>query len=100
MCLAVPARVVAIERHPAGITTATVEAGGTTRSLRVDYVPDVRVGDYVVASLGFAVQCLTETEAMQTYEALSQLYDLSGMDLPTRSGDSPVHETDPPDRRG
>lgn len=83
MCLAVPGRVVEIQAHPSGITTATVDVGGVPRSLCVDYVPDVRVGDYVVASLGFAVRLLTEAEAMETYEALEQLYDLSGLDLPT-----------------
>jgi hydrogenase expression/formation protein HypC len=82
MCLAVPGRVVAIESHPSGITTATVDAGGVERTLCIDYVPDVRVGDYVVASLGFAVRQLTEEEAMETYEALGQLFDLSALDLP------------------
>jgi len=82
MCLAVPGRIVDI-LHTGGLTTATVDVGGVTRSLCIDYVPDVQVGDYVVASLGFAVRRLSETEALQAYEALGQLYDLSGLDLPT-----------------
>jgi hydrogenase expression/formation protein HypC len=64
-----------------------VDVGGLTRSLCVDYLPDVRVGDFVVASLGFAVRRLTEAEAMETYEALGEMLDLSGLDLPsTRRG--------------
>lgn len=85
MCLAVPGRVVEITRS-SGITTARVEIGGVGRTLCIDYVPDVEVGDYVVASLGFAVRRLTETEALETYEALGQLYDLSELDLPAPEG--------------
>jgi len=86
MCLAVPGRVVAIEPNRAGLTMATVDVGGVTRSLCIDYVPGVRVGDYVVASLGFAVRRLTEGEAIETYEALGQIYDLSALDLPGGAG--------------
>lgn len=82
MCLAVPGRVVAIS-DAAGIATATVDVGGVTRTLCVDYLPDVQVGDYVVASLGFAVRRLSEAEALEAYETLGELYDLSGLDLPT-----------------
>ena len=83
MCLAVPGRVVEVQAHPSGITTATVDVGGVTRRLCVDYLPVVRVGDYVVASLGFAVRRLTEAEAMEAYEAIGQIRDLSALDLPT-----------------
>ncbi len=88
MCLAVPARVVALEGHASGIKTATVDVGGVMRTLRVDYIPDVCVGDYVVASLGFAVRRLSEAEAMETYEALGQLYDLSELDLPAAGSEA------------
>jgi hydrogenase expression/formation protein HypC len=98
MCLAVPGRVVEITRS-AGLCTATVEVGGVARELVIDYVPDVQVGDYVVASLGFAVRRLTEDEARETYEALGQLYDLSGLDPPAAptagASDPPASEGDP-----
>ena len=86
MCLAVPGRVVEISRSP-GLSTATVDVGGVARTLCIDYVPDVQVGDYVVASLGFAVRRLTEAEALETYEALGQLYDLSELHLPAAEGE-------------
>jgi hydrogenase expression/formation protein HypC len=86
MCLAVPGRVVSISRT-AGLATAVVDVGGVERTLRVDYLPDVRVGDYVVASLGFAVRRLSRSEALATYEALARIHDLSGLDLPTVGDD-------------
>jgi hydrogenase expression/formation protein HypC len=82
MCLAVPGRVIEISRG-AGLSTAIVEVGGVARELCIDYVPDVQVGDYVVASLGFAIRRLSQAEAVETYAALGQLYDLSDLDLPT-----------------
>lgn len=69
MCLAVPARVVAVEAD--GL--ATVSLAGTQRQVALDLVPDARVGDYVIVHVGFAIQRLDEAEARRTLEYFDSL---------------------------
>ena len=64
MCLAVPARVIAIEDE-----LATVEVRGATRKASLMLLPEARVGDYVLVHAGFAMQVVTENDAAET-EAL------------------------------
>jgi hydrogenase expression/formation protein HypC len=68
MCLAVPARVVAIEDDQ-----ASVELGGVRRKVALDLVPAVKVGDYVIVHVGFAIQRLDEVEARRTLSLLDEL---------------------------
>ncbi len=67
MCLAIPARVVSIELDPTA-PVAVVEHDGLLRRVQLLYLPDVRVGDYVVAQAGFAIRRLSEAEARESLE--------------------------------
>jgi hydrogenase expression/formation protein HypC len=71
MCLAVPARVVAVD----GDRMATVEVGGVTRRVALDLVPETRVGDYVIVHVGFAIQRLDEAEARETLAWFEKLVE-------------------------
>ncbi|WP_297465057.1 HypC/HybG/HupF family hydrogenase formation chaperone [Thermococcus sp.] len=64
MCLAVPGRIIAIEGK-----TATVDFGGVKRKVRLDLLPNVDVGDYVVVHTGFAIESLDEKRALEILEA-------------------------------
>ena len=89
MCLGVPGRVVSCETNVLGMTVGTVVAGGVSRRVRLDYVPEVAIGDYVMVQMGFAVSVLGPEEAGDVLDALGQLTDLSGLDgadLPAGSG--------------
>lgn len=89
MCLGIPSRVVSLEKNLLGMTVGDVEAGGVTRRIRLDYLPDAEVGDYVMVQMGFAVSRISEEEAGDVLDALGQLTDLSSLDpdtLPTGSG--------------
>ncbi len=69
MCLAVPARVVAIDKE----RMATIELGGVARSVALDLVPETKVGDYVIVHVGFAIQRLDEKEAQKTLSLFDRL---------------------------
>ena len=69
MCLAVPARVVAIDDDQ----MATVELSGVTRQVALDLVPETQVGDYVIVHVGFAIERLDEREARRTLSLLEEL---------------------------
>lgn len=67
MCLAVPARVCALESGE----RAQVELGGIRRSISVALTPEVRVGDYVIVHVGYAIGVLDTEEAEQTLALLA-----------------------------
>ena len=72
MCLAVPGKV--LETEDAGLgRTAKVEFGGITRQVRLDFVPEVQPGDYVLVHVGFAISRVEPEEARRTFELLRQL---------------------------
>ena len=68
MCLALPAKVVAV--HEDG--TATISLGGLRKSVSLALVDGVAVGDYVVVHTGFALSRLDTTEAERTLAMLRE----------------------------
>ena len=74
MCLAIPAKVAALEEG----NLATVDILGVTREISVDLTPQVQVGDYVLVHAGFAIQRVEEQDAHETLRLLAELPDLFG----------------------
>ncbi|MFJ3496296.1 HypC/HybG/HupF family hydrogenase formation chaperone [Streptomyces sp. NPDC086091] len=72
MCLAVPGRVLEIEERDA-TRMAKVDFGGVVKDVCLEYVPDMRVGDYAIVHVGFALQRLDEESARQTLELFENL---------------------------
>ena len=68
MCLAVPLKLIEINGK-----TATGEAIGMTRQLRVDFIKDPQVGDYVMVHAGFAIERLPEGQALADLEAWEEM---------------------------
>jgi hydrogenase expression/formation protein HypC len=63
MCLALPARVVGIDDDA---DHATVEIGGIRKEISLALVEDVRVDDYVLIHVGYALNRISEEEARLT----------------------------------
>jgi hydrogenase expression/formation protein HypC len=72
MCLAVPGRVVSIADIDDTLM-AEVDFGTVRKQVCVQYVPDVKIGEYVVVHVGFAIQRLDEQSAQQTLTNFEQL---------------------------
>ena len=68
MCLAVPAKVTAIEG-----SLATVEIRGVQRQASLMLLPEAAVGDYVLVHAGFAIQKVTEEEVAETNALLAEM---------------------------
>ena len=68
MCLAVPLKLIEINGK-----TATGEAMGMTRQVRVDFIKDSQVGDYVMVHAGFAIERLPEGQALADLEAWEEM---------------------------
>jgi hydrogenase expression/formation protein HypC len=72
MCLAVPGRLAEVEGEGER-RTGRVDFGGVVRQACLAYVPEARVGDYVLVHVGFAIARLDEGEARETLRALQQI---------------------------
>lgn len=73
MCLAIPGKVVEIvdaENH-----IAKVDVGGVRRNVNVGMLEEegVRVGDYVLIHVGFAMSKIDEHEAEETLRVLKEI---------------------------
>ena len=68
MCLAVPLKLIEIDGK-----NAVGEALGVKRAVRVDFIPEPKVGDYVIVHAGFAIERLPEAQAMDDLEAWEEL---------------------------
>lgn len=76
MCLAIPGLVKEVFESD-GLRMAHVDFCGVTRSTCIEYTPQVRIGDYVLVHVGFAINIINADEAEKTYELLKQLGELT-----------------------
>ena len=68
MCLAVPLRIVELDREE-----AVVEREGVRRRIRVGFIKEPKIGDYVLVHAGFAIQRVEEAQAMDSLAAFREL---------------------------
>ena len=68
MCLSIPAKVVEINGN-----IAEVSVGGTIFKAGLQLVEDVKIGDYVLLHTGFAIQKISEKEALETLKLLTEI---------------------------
>ena len=72
MCLAVPGRVMSLETRD-DTPMAEVDFGGVRKEVCLQYIPDVKIGEYVVVHVGFAIQRLDEASAKQTLDNFERM---------------------------
>jgi hydrogenase expression/formation protein HypC len=82
MCLGIPGRVIEI-REDAALLMGKVDFGGVRKEACLAYTPEVRLGDYVIVHVGFAISRVDEEEALKTLEILGQMGDLVAQELAT-----------------
>jgi hydrogenase assembly chaperone HypC/HupF len=54
MCLGIPGKVIEI-RDEAGLPMGKVDFGGVRKDACLAYIPEVKLGDYVIVHVGFAI---------------------------------------------
>ena len=75
MCLAIPGKVIEIyETH--GMKMARVDFGGVIKEACMEYLPEVKLGDYTIIHVGFGLSILDEKEAFETLDLLKQIDDM------------------------
>lgn len=68
MCLAIPAKVVSIDGE-----IGIADFSGVQREVVLTFVPNVKLGDYVLVHAGFAIQTVDEDDAQETLKLLEEL---------------------------
>ena len=76
MCLAVPGKIISIEKADATFRSGRVNFGGIVKQVNLSYVPEADIGDYVVVHVGFALSIVDEKEATQVFDYLRQMGEL------------------------
>jgi hydrogenase expression/formation protein HypC len=71
MCLGIPGRIVRIDEPAKKLATA--EVAGVQRQVNYACIPDIRIGDWVLIHVGFAMARLDEAQAAETLQILKEL---------------------------
>ena len=82
MCLGVPGKVIHVKPDPLGMHMGKVSFGGITKEVCLAYTPDVKVGEYVIVHVGFAISQVDEEEAARVFEFLREMDELGELDVP------------------
>jgi hydrogenase expression/formation protein HypC len=78
MCLAIPGKIVSIDESNNELKMAKVNFGGVMKDICIQWLDDVKVGDYVLAHVGFALNKIDQKDAEETIEILKQMGDIPG----------------------
>jgi hydrogenase expression/formation protein HypC len=76
MCLAVPGKLLSVEGDEPLERTGSVQFGGIVKRVSLAYVPEARIGEYVLVHVGFAISVVDEEEATRVFEYLRQIDEL------------------------
>lgn len=68
MCLAMSMKI-----HKIDGSLAHCEAGGLSQDIRIDFITDPHPGDYVMVHAGFAIEKMSEKEALENIALLEEI---------------------------
>ncbi len=88
MCLAIPGKVTEIDRTVQPVM-GNVSFGGVQKRVCVEWIPELKVGDYVIVHVGFAISKLDEKEALETLQLFKELDELESEGLRPDDNDPP-----------
>ena len=77
MCLAVPAKILSISGDDPIMRLGRVDFGGIVKEINLAYVPEARIGDYVLVHVGFAISVIDAVEAARVFEHLQEIGELT-----------------------
>jgi len=70
MCLAYPGKVIKIKNNQ-----AVVDFNGIIKSVNIELVDDLKIGDYVNVHAGFAISKLTQKDAQEVLKLYGKTID-------------------------
>ena len=75
MCLAIPGKIESIIGTDGDVLNkkGKVNFGGILKEVSLAYVPQAKVGDYVIVHVGFALSVVDQEEALKIFDYLKQM---------------------------
>lgn len=77
MCLAIPGKVLEVRGDDPLLRTGRVQFGGIIKEINLAFTPEVKIGDYVLVHVGFAISIIDEREAGRVFEYLEEMGEAS-----------------------
>lgn len=72
MCLAIPGKLIeTYDEH--GLRMGKVDYSGTINTACLEYVPEAKIGEYLLVHAGFALNVLDEEEAQKSLELWDEM---------------------------
>jgi hydrogenase expression/formation protein HypC len=87
MCLAVPGKIMSISGDDPMYRLGRVNFGGIVKEANLAYVPEAKIGDYVIVHVGFALSIVDEQEASRVFEYLNEMDELGEL----QDGNASLH---------
>jgi hydrogenase expression/formation protein HypC len=84
MCLAVPGKIMSIEGTDAMLRSGKVNFAGIIKNINLAYVPEAKIGDYVLVHVGFAISIIDEAEAQEVFQYLREMGELADLEENSR----------------
>ena len=75
MCLAVPGKILNIDKGESLLRSGEAEFGGVNRKVNLACVPEAEVGNYVLVHAGLAISVIDEEEAHKIFATLKEMAD-------------------------
>lgn len=79
MCLAIPGKILEINLEN-DVTMGKIDYAGTINKACLAYVPEAKIGDYVIVHAGFALNIIDEAEAKKTLELWDEMAEKAAED--------------------
>jgi hydrogenase expression/formation protein HypC len=80
MCLAIPGKIESISGDDPIVRMGKINFGGVVKEASLAYLPETKIGDYVIVHAGFALSQVDEEEAHKVFEYLKQIGELGELD--------------------
>jgi hydrogenase expression/formation protein HypC len=73
MCLGIPGRITQTwQAAETNLPMGQVDFGGARKEVCLSFVPEAKVGDYVIVHVGFAISLVNAAEAQRTLDSLAE----------------------------
>ena len=72
MCLGIPGKVIELYESN-GMKMARIDFSGVIKEACMEYLPEIKIGDYTLNHVGFGLSIIDETEALETMQLLNQI---------------------------
>ncbi len=75
MCLAIPGKIISINETN-GLRTAKVSFGGAVKEINIQWLPEAKIGNYILAHVGTALSIVDEDEAEEVLKTFEEFENM------------------------